>query len=346
MSGGFIVEPSDIDRLNYRYSPFRSTSGIPPAELRQSTVEGVAHRCNSVSPWRRALRYSHFMEVDAPMLIDEGNDRQIIRDRLARLTNVVETMLSKLALHNTPKAVHDLRIAVRRLRAAFWNLKRELPRRERRRCMSALLEMADACNTVRDADVRQHLVRTWLGRAGLEDREQGHQLLAIARRSAETARHELRWRMNTRSWSDLLWTVKQNAAALAAVEGPSDDILLDVLSDQQRRLRHRLRKDIQTNHLRRLHRLRLRIKDVRYFSEDFGPFVGKPTEGELAQLRELQRALGDLHDEWGLRKWLRKQYKCYLATGAMLDLLKKHKRKLLNEIRQLGRACWRRRQAA
>ena len=40
---------------------------------------------------------------------------------------------------------------------------------------------------------------------------------------------------------------------------------------------------------------------MRYFIEDFGPLLGAAQEGEGVRLRDLQKTLGDLHDEWRLR---------------------------------------------
>jgi CHAD domain-containing protein len=74
---------------------------------------------------------------------------------------------------------------------------------------------------------------------------------------------------------------------------------------------------------------------MRYFIEDFGPLLGAAQEGEGIRLRDLQKTLGDLHDEWRLRKWLRRQYKCYLVTDEMLTCLKTHERQLLKRIRRL-----------
>jgi CHAD domain-containing protein len=203
--------------------------------------------------------------------------------------------------------------------------------------MKALLEITNSCRAARDADVRQHLVEIWLSRAGLEDHEQGQLLLAMAVQDTEAARHELRRRMNAPKWSHVLWNFRQSAAALVVDDSSDDGFLRDVLSHQRRRLRRGLRKQRNTRKPRRLHRLRLRIKDARYFVEDFGPLAGAAVEGELTKLRELQNALGDFHDEWCLRKWLRKQYKCYLATGAIRELLKVNERKLLKRIRRLGK---------
>lgn len=276
------------------------------------------------------------MGLDDSRSIDRGTDREILSARLARLTQALDSALSTLARHATPNAVHDARIAARRLLVALRNLRPRLPSRERRRCTIVLLEIAKACGAARNADVRRKLVQTFLARAGLERHEQGRLLLAAAVHDREAAGRELRERMNEPKWDKLLWDMRQNAASVVAgVRGHSrDGIIRDVLMAQRRRLRGRMRKCTRSRRHRQLHRLRLRIKDARYFAEDFGPLIRAPMEFELRSLRNLQKALGDLHDEWRLKKWLSKQYRCYLVAGALRELLKIRQRKLLKEIRQ------------
>ncbi len=288
------------------------------------------------------------MAIDNPQPIDQA-DRELtaqrlaerlagrLADRLPQLMQALDEALSVLARHHTPSAVHETRVATRRFRAALRNLKRQLPPREHRRCASALREIARCCGDVRDADVRQHLLRTLLVRAGLQHHEQGRLVLLAALQDRKAASRALRRRMGRSKWSDRLWGLRQNAARLI-VDGFKDtrnDLILEVL-ERRRRLLDRVRKRTRDRRHRPLHRLRSRIKDARYFAEDFGPILGTPIEADLAGLRDLQKLLGDFHDEWRLKKWLRNQYKCYLVTNALRGLLKSRKRKRLRQIRQLG----------
>jgi CHAD domain-containing protein len=286
------------------------------------------------------------MAVDSQRPIHPATDRQLIAqsladrlaERLPQLMQALDDALSVLARHQTPGAVHDTRVATRRFRAALRNLKCQLPPVERRRCATSLREIAQCCSDVRDADVRRHLLRALLIRAGLQHDEQGRLVMLAASQGRKSASRALRRRMNRSKWSDRLWGLRQNAARLI-VEGFKDtrhDLIPEVL-ERRRRLLDRLRKRTRDHGHRPLHRLRSRIKDARYFGEDFGPILGTPIEADLAGLRDLQKLLGDFHDEWRLKKWLRKQYKCYLVTNALRGLLKSRRRKRLGQIRQLGR---------
>jgi CHAD domain-containing protein len=288
------------------------------------------------------------MEADNPQPSDQATERELIPirlvERFAQLMTALEDALSTLTRHDTPSAVHETRVATRRFRVALQNLKHHLPAKERRRCAIALLAIAKRCGAVRDADVRQHLLRTLLTRAGLQHHEQGRRLLLAAVQDRKAASRALRRRLSRLKWSELLLGLRQNAARLI-LDGFKDSRngrILEVLERRRRRFLDRLRKRTRSRRHRPLHRLRLRIKDARYLTEDFGPILGVPIEAELAELRDLQKLLGDLHDEWRLKKWLRRQYKCYLVTGALRGLLKSRKRKRLEKIRQLGEVISRR----
>lgn len=274
------------------------------------------------------------MILDVPKAVARRVDRSIVLERLAHLTEAVEGALSTVVRRPTPEAVHEARILMRRLQASIGNMKHQLPSRDRKDCIVVLAAIIKECNAVRDADVRSRLVRHWLIRSGLKDHEQARLLRETADRERTEARRELRGRSHSPKWDKRSWKLRQLEIALLQSEGKDFPVeLIDNAVERYRRALRDLPKAMRKR--RELHRLRLRIKDMRYFIEDFGPLLGAAQEGEGVRLRDLQKTLGDLHDEWRLRQWLRRQYKCYLVTGEMLSCLKAHERQLLKRIRRL-----------
>jgi CHAD domain-containing protein len=272
--------------------------------------------------------------LDTPKIVAGRVDRSIVLEKLAHLTKAIEGGLATLARRPTPEAVHEARITVRRLQAGLRHLRHQLPSAERKGCMRALSAITRECSTVRDADVRSRLVGHWLTRTGLKDHEQAQVLRESVEQDCAEARRNLRERIHEPKWDKRLWKLRQHEIALVRSDGK--DFSVKLIGDASERYRRSLRDLPNTTSKRRqLHRLRLRIKDARYFLEDFGPLLGAAREGDLVRLRGLQKTLGDLHDESGLCQWLRGQYKCYLVTGEMLTLLKAHKRQLLKRIRRL-----------
>lgn len=221
-----------------------------------------------------------------------------------------------------------------RLQAALRHLKHQLPSKERKACIAALSAITRESNAVRDADVRSRLVRHWLAGTGLKDHEQARDLKESVERSRAEARRNLRERIHEPKWDKRLWRLRQYEIALVRSDG--EDFPVTLVGDACERYRKSLRDLPDTmSKGRQLHRFRLRIKDARYFLEDLGPLFGAPREGDLVRLRGLQKTLGDLHDEWQLRRWLRGQYKCYLVTGELLTQSKAHEHLLLKRIRRL-----------
>lgn len=274
------------------------------------------------------------MILDAPKAVARRVDRSIVLDRLAHLTEAVEGALSTLARRPSPKAVHEVRISLRRLQASLGNMKHQLPSRERKDCVVVLVAIMKEFSAMRDADVRSRLVRHWLIRSGLKDHEQARLLWETAERERTEARRELRRRIHAPKWDKRLWKLRQHEIALVRSGGkdfPRE--LIGHVCERYRTSLHELPKAMRKR--RQLHRVRLRIKDARYFLEDFGPLLGAAQEGDLVRLRVLQKTLGDLHDQWQLRQWLRGQYKCYLVTDELLTRLKAHERQLLKRIRRL-----------
>lgn len=276
------------------------------------------------------------MILDAPKTAARRIDRSIVLERLACLAEALDGALSALVRRPTPDAVHEVRIGVRRLQASLRHMKHQLPSRDRKACMVALSAITKDCGPVRDADVRSRLLRHWLVRSGLKDHEQARVLRETVERERTEARRELRRHIHAPKWDRLMWKLRTHENELLRSDGK--DFPVELIGDAFARYRRSMRelpKSMRKS--RQLHRLRLRIKDARYFIEDFGPLLGTTREDDLIQLRGLQQALGDLHDDWRLRRWLRRQYRCYLVTGAMLTELKAHKRKLSKRIRRLRR---------
>jgi CHAD domain-containing protein len=199
----------------------------------------------------------------------------------ARLTDAL-----RLAGHLTPELdtnlLHDLRVAVRRLRAALGLFDDGLDGLERR-----AKELQDALGAVRDLQVEI----AWLESLGLPaERIQP----LIAERQAEVAER-------ARVLLELLpgWQAAQRLPkrALDHLEGRLGG------KDMRQALRRRLRKvekRFAGLHLafsvRGAHEARIAVKKLRYVTELLDPAFPKAAALLMRQLVPLQGDLGDLHD--------------------------------------------------
>ena len=207
-------------------------------------------------------------------------------------------------------AVHDLRVASRRLRAALAFLKKELPAARTRRVSRRVRRITRALGDLRQYDVNARL----LDRIILESPE--------ARPAAEFARPVLaadRGRVLMRARKAL------RRRDLAGLEKQVKDLTLrldrcdrEALSRRATRLATRQAKRLSriwsTNGAgpgrganpkdkARLHAIRIATKKLRYHLETGRTVCGWRVEPALQTAREVQELLGGLHDEEALRHW-------------------------------------------
>jgi CHAD domain-containing protein len=198
------------------------------------------------------------------------------------------------------EALHDMRVAARRLRAAMSLFRPFLPVR-----MEALrLQLgwvAAALGSVRDLDVQLERMAEW--RAGF-DEERGHALDAIealihVRRDA--ARERMLTVLNSRRYEVFVQrfsaTLRRGPARRFA---PGRTSILQVAPDLVEKRYGRVRK--QASSIRKqaapeaYHELRIDGKRLRYALEFVGPIYGKPATEFAARVAALQDVLG-LHQD-------------------------------------------------
>ena len=171
-------------------------------------------------------------------------------------------------------AVHDMRVASRRLRAALRILRlRELD--------PAVKELQDALGAVRDLQLQVE----WFARrdAGLRRRR------AAELRKAEAALERAVRKWRTRSLPRLL-------EAASAANGPGSRRLHKMLRKRIRRLEERLEAARAKPTAGAMHRARISVKQVRYLLEISQEMLPAKAAALVADLKTLQASLGELHD--------------------------------------------------
>jgi CHAD domain-containing protein len=204
-----------------------------------------------------------------------------------------------LALEGREDGIHDVRVAARRLRVALPLLTRKPERPRVRDGIRLLRRLGDLAGPTRDLDVIGGLLA-----AHPSDEPEGALLLPRLFVQRERAWHTLR---NGLSRLDLS-AVQGRIAGLAAEEPEPLFVVMSRLARQ----RDELARDIQTR-LRRswrfqpdaLHRLRIRVRRLRYVAEIYGEIRRLP--GPAERLKSLQDVLGEIQDAWVVRRWLRRE---------------------------------------
>ncbi len=227
-------------------------------------------------------------------------------DRVAPLLRQrIRTVFRRLpkALAGSEEDLHQMRVAGRRLRVALPLLVHKPEGRRVRRSLRLLRALTRVGGLSRDFDVSVALFeeemakgtptaeRRLLGRRLRAARARGRGRMAEALLDLEIARLRRDLRVLSRR-SDGFFAVQRRLRERRDQDGAETLALLAALGD---------RFDPVA-----LHRLRRRIRRLRYTSELAGALKGLPPAA-VDDLRRLQDQLGSLHDTYVLAEWLGRQ---------------------------------------
>ena len=218
------------------------------------------------------------------------------------------------ALAGEPEGVHQMRVAVRRLRSLLSAVKKLLPREQRRAIADQLAGLAAPLGRVRNLDVfAAELLRPLRcerpGEPGWDDlaavaeraRDDAHERVAreiLSPGHTEAVLRLLRW------FDGLGWRAPQAAqlSELPGLTAPIKTIAPDLLDRRRRKVRKRSRHFVRLTPKER-HRLRIAVKKLRYTVEllrslypqrDARRYVNslKPVQDELGHANDVRVAYG------------------------------------------------------
>ncbi|MBL8832931.1 MAG: CHAD domain-containing protein [Rhodospirillales bacterium] len=276
------------------YGLAREIVGIVPAvvESRSKAERGYALSV----PARGSVRASAVgIDKDATV---EVSFREVGRTCLAHARANESLVRTKPSI----EGVHQLRVALRRMRSALAAFRDVLPETERRAKADDLRWIASSCGAARDWDVFRNQLLKPLTRH-LEDEP----ALARVTRAAEAARRkayrDVQTMLGTSRLTHALLDVEAWWEKGGWAEGmgewrnaPVREFAGLVLRRLHRNVA-RLGRNVAELPEAELHELRIRCKKLRYAAEFFrGAFARKTAAGYLAALAEVQEHLGALND--------------------------------------------------
>jgi triphosphatase len=217
---------------------------------------------------------------------------------LWRLQRRLESKLATLKRRVTPNSIHEARTAARRLRALLQGFRAQLSSSSSHRYRYWLKRVTRELGTLRDTDVAQQNIAV-LARTAHGRRRDALDVLSLG---LDQRRHRLAGKLQAKmaksAWTADVQKLKAAAAdaALILPNGlPIAAVSRSLLAHRRRRMRARLRKATRSE--RSLHRLRIKVKRLRYFLEESAKFgAGLGSARELRLLKDLQDCLGQLHD--------------------------------------------------
>jgi len=258
-----------------------------------------------------------------------------LRERIIALQHALDRTATALRLKATPEKIHDVRIAARRLRALLHAFRRELDSRSVKQYRRELKGLTHDLEAAREAHVTKSAIAqlTKVGSSNirieagaLHERVADEYLLAVQR---------LRTRVAAAPWRRRLSKLQRLSIRPSLVPMNGEPAAIAILRRVNRAHRWlRLALCHAGKNPKRLHRLRLKVKQVRYLLEDSGVKTPLATESELKGLRLLQDCLGDMHDEENLRESLRNRRMPRRATHGLMDELRRRKRGRYEEFKK------------
>ena len=283
----------------------------------------LAHRLNTVVPLRieaasKAARGYHLAKnaefiapTAAPVHVHAAMN---VKDTFAAIarTCVAHVLASADYAYKseTSEGIHEFRVSIRRMRAAFSIFRDAMPENCRFRIGNELRVLQRKLSMAREWDVLvEETVASMPSR--LRRHRSSQKLVKIAQTKCAEGHRSAHATLQDTHYTDLLlrlasWNESQFASGTAptrerkwktdVLAGPAPRFASEVMGtyhDKVRKLGEKIRKLDPME----LHRLRIRVKKLRYATEFFGSlWPGRRLKRYLSALKDLQQVLGALHD--------------------------------------------------
>jgi CHAD domain-containing protein len=247
-------------------------------------------------------------EVVAPEVGDGASVEELLRHDLAAGTLRLFRHEAGVRLGEDPEAVHQARVATRRIRSTLRTFSKLLDKEWTDRLRGDLKWLADLLGEVRDADVMLERFSGHLEALPAADAKAGRRLLATLADQRDHARRRLLGAMAQEKYAVLLDDVVAAAAAPALLPGadrPAAEVMPPLVRKPWRRLRKAVRQAGDDPADDQLHQIRIRAKRARYAAEAVEPVIGTPAKGFADAVADLQSVLGDHQDAVVGEAWLR-----------------------------------------
>jgi CHAD domain-containing protein len=232
------------------------------------------------------------------------------------------------------EAIHRLRVATRRLRAGLRMLREVAPDDEAQSAADELGWLCGAIGAVRDLDVLAQLLQERATRLEADFIRALAPLSDTIRRQRAIEQERLVAALDSERCRGLVQRLSATAPEPAA-----DSVTLGAVTARLVRpqLRAMLRAGAgldEASPPETLHRLRVRVKKLRYALEPLRAVGGKPARRMLRRLERVQERVGMYHDAVAATAWLRgwaaesRDASALMATGALIHSLERRIRRL------------------
>ena len=256
---------------------------------------------NSVSQ-----RSSHPVKAHVPALAPGVSALAAFKTVAAMLLDHIHANHPGVIEGSDPEYLHQMRVAVRRLRSLLSAYRKVLPKAAVRPLIGELKWLARALGPARDADVFATEIwpslRAALGPNPLLVRldaswdARRRAASAKVHRALGTRRYQRFMHSFLRQLADDAWRAAASRRQRAVLDGSAHDFAHRLIERRDAKVRAHAHA-ITERDARQLHALRIQIKKLRYAVDSFGTLFGRgAVRVILASLSRLQNILGAMND--------------------------------------------------
>jgi CHAD domain-containing protein len=247
-------------------------------------------------------------EVVQPEIDASASVETLLRHDLASGTLRLFRHEAGVRIGEDPEAVHQARVATRRVRSTLRTFSSLLDKDWTDRLRDDLKWLANLLGEVRDTDVLLERFSEHLAALPADDAKPGRRLLERLNDRRDQARRRLLGGMASDKYAQLLEDLVAAAAAPALLPGadrPAAEVMPPLVAKPWKKLRKAVRKAGDDPGDHELHQIRIRAKRARYAAEAVEPVIGTPAEDFADAISDLQSVLGDHQDAVVGEAWLR-----------------------------------------
>jgi CHAD domain-containing protein len=238
-------------------------------------------------------------EIVVPRLRARSRAEDVVRAALGESAERIVRYDARLRLHADAAAIHDARVAVRRMRSDLRTLLPVLDHAWACALRDRMRRVGDELSAARDGDVLLERLARDAERLPDADRRRAEELFARFRAERDAAYARVRAMLREPFYVAFVTDVVE-AAKRPALNARADERACDlvgiVMCGAWKPLRKAVRERSQPPSDRELHRIRIKAKGARYAADALAPVVGKPARRFAEAVEALQTVLGEEHD--------------------------------------------------
>jgi len=235
--------------------------------------------------------------------------RDLVRASIASSLHRLVTHDAAVRLGRDPEAVHQARVATRRLRSDLRTFRPLVDRSITEPLRDELQWLGSKLGAVRDADVLTELLRAKLDLLDETDAAEGRSLLQLLARERREAHDELvhvmRGNRYDRLLDRLVAAARRPPVTPKAAKKRATSVVPKLVRRPWRRLDRTVKELSSSPTDSELHEVRKRAKQARYAAEAVAAIIGRPARDFAKAMARLQDVLGAHQDAVVARAWLR-----------------------------------------